>query len=80
MIIEQCTVNQACNLKPYHNASDNNRVVSYTFDFNNQYTLNNWMTDLNLICEEPYKIGLLGALSFISFTLGSAFITRIADT
>ena len=37
------------------------------------------MTDLNLVCEDPFNIGLLGAMSFISFAVGSAFITRLAD-
>ena len=38
------------------------------------------MTDLNLICEEPYKIGLIGSISFISFSLGSLFTSKLADT
>lgn len=31
------------------------------------------------MCEDPFKIGLIGALSFISFAIGSAFITKQAD-
>lgn len=42
-------------------------------------TFQNWITDLDLVCEDPFKIGLLGALSFISFAIGSAFITKQAD-
>lgn len=38
------------------------------------------MTDLDLICEEPYIIGLLGAISFISFSIGSIMLTDIIDT
>ena len=37
------------------------------------------MTDLDLVCADPFKIGLLGAMSFISFAIGSALITRFAD-
>ena len=37
------------------------------------------MTDLNLICEEPYIVGLLGAISFISFSIGSIMLTDIID-
>jgi MFS family permease len=37
------------------------------------------MTELDLVCEEPYKIGFIGAVSFISFSLGSVLFTRIAD-
>jgi MFS family permease len=38
------------------------------------------MTDLDLICEQPYVIGLLGAISFISFSLGSLMLTDLIDT
>ena len=37
------------------------------------------MTDLDLICEEPYKIGLLGTISFLSFSIGSVLILSYAD-
>lgn len=38
------------------------------------------MTQLDLICVEPYKIGLMGTLSFFSIAIGSFFFTRQADT
>lgn len=56
-----------------------NKVISYQIDLSAPTTFQNWITDLNLVCEEPYKIGLIGALSFISFAIGSAFITKLAD-
>lgn len=37
------------------------------------------MTDLNLICEEPYMIGLIGGISFLSFSIGSILVTRRMD-
>jgi MFS family permease len=37
------------------------------------------MTQLNLICYEPYYIGLLGTISFVSFAIGSFFFTKQAD-
>ena len=37
------------------------------------------MTQLILICYEPYYIGILGTISFISFALGSFFFTKQAD-
>lgn len=37
------------------------------------------MTDLDLICEEPIKIGLLGTICFISFSIGSILLTNQAD-
>ena len=37
------------------------------------------MTDLDLICTEPYLIGMLGAVSFLSFSIGSILITKVID-
>jgi MFS family permease len=37
------------------------------------------MTDLNLICYESYYIALVGALSFFSFSIGSALFTNLID-
>lgn len=57
----------------------NNTFISYQIDLEGETTFQNWITDLNLLCEDPYKIGLIGALSFVSFAIGSAFITKKAD-
>jgi MFS family permease len=51
----------------------------YEIDWNSDVSLHNWMTDLNLMCTEPYIIGLLGAISFISFSFGSILFTGISD-
>lgn len=37
------------------------------------------MTQQDLICEEPYVIGLMGAISFISFSVGSLAFTDMVD-
>ena len=37
------------------------------------------MTQLDLICEQPYKIGLMGVISFISFSFGSILFTNMID-
>jgi len=41
--------------------------------------MNNWMTQFDLICAEPFVIGFLGLVSFMSFSIGSLFITNIID-
>jgi MFS family permease len=38
------------------------------------------MTDHDWVCEEPFKIGLLGLISFLSFSIGSLFFTNQIDT
>jgi len=37
------------------------------------------MTSLDLICEEPYKIGAIGSVIFIGFTIGSIFFVGLTD-
>lgn len=37
------------------------------------------MTKLDLICEEPYLIGLIGSISFISLSLGSIALSKAID-
>jgi len=37
------------------------------------------MTDLNLLCEEPYLIGLLGGISYIASSIGSLPLTTLID-
>ena len=49
----------------------------YYIDWNSDVYLHNWMIDLNLMCIEPYIIGILGALRFISFSFGSILFTGI---
>ena len=41
--------------------------------------MQNWMTDLNLICAEPYKIGAIGTIGFIGLTAGSALFMNVSD-
>ena len=65
-----CTAEYAC---------DKRRVDSFKIDWTHCNSIHNWMADLNLICEEPYKIGMIGSVSFISFSLGSLVTTQIAD-
>lgn len=77
VVIQNCEVKRACGQKPFDISDD--KVLAYTIDLDGPTTFQNWVTDLDLVCEEPYKIGLIGALSFISFSIGSALITKQAD-
>ena len=51
----------------------------YRYNTNSIYTIDNWVTSMNLECVPEYKIGLFGSLYFIGYLLGSAFLTRFAD-
>ena len=38
------------------------------------------MTQYDLICEEPFVVGFLGLVSFLSFSIGSLSLTDMIDT
>ena len=38
------------------------------------------MTKYNWVCEEPFKIGFLGMISFLSYAVGSMLFTNQIDT
>jgi len=52
----------------------------YSIDWNDGKSLQNWMTDMNLICEPAYRIGLIGSLQFVGLALGAVIFTPFADT
>ena len=51
----------------------------YRYNTNSIYTIDNWVTSMNLECVPEYKIGLFGSLYFIGYLLGSATLTRRSD-
>ena len=68
---QECSVDDACTIKKNNG--------SYKIDWDDQYSLNNWMTQLDLVCAQPYVIGLMGVISFVSFSIGSLLFTNIID-
>lgn len=72
-IKKECDRQFICKNTPFESGA---RAVSYEIDWSGETTFQNWMTSLDLICEEPYKIGLMGSVSFISFSIGSLLITK----
>ena len=48
-------------------------------DYSSSKTIKNWKTDLNLVCEEGSKIGMIGSFYFIGFVISLLFIVRLSD-
>ena len=48
-------------------------------DWDDDWSLNNWVHRFNLACVEPYIIGLLGTMFFAGTTVTGIFITRLGD-
>jgi MFS family permease len=58
--------------------SDQNKAT-FKVITDGRFTLNNWMNNLNLICNPRYEIGLQGTCLFIGQTLGAVFLTHWSD-
>ena len=54
-------------------------VDSFRIDWASDNSLDNWMTKLDLICEEPYLIGFIGSIGFISLSIGSIVLSKSID-
>ena len=54
-------------------------ISKYEYNWDDPRTLDNWMTQLDLICVEPFYIGLLGSISFVCFAVGAFSFTKYAD-
>ena len=58
-LYSECTVEQACALKDHLYAEGNPLYEkAFIIDQDASITLNNWMTNLNLVCNERWEIGL----------------------
>lgn len=51
----------------------------YRIDWSSKLSVVNIITEMDLVCEEDYKIGLLGSLVFLGFMLSSLTIMPFAD-
>ena len=53
--------------------------MKYKIDYDSPETVKNWITSMDLVCEESFQIGMFGSLYFIGLFLGSAVFVRLAD-
>ena len=54
-------------------------VDHFRIDWAHEQSLDNWMTKMDLICEEPYLIGFIGSISFIALSIGSFAFSKAID-
>ena len=66
--------------KPDCTYEDNCRDPTlYPVDWNNELSLHNWVEKLNLQCDSPYNIALMGSMYFAGSLASGIVVTRIAD-
>ena len=51
----------------------------YRYNADSAYTINNWITSMNIEWAPEYQIGLFGSLYFIGVCIGAGTLLRLAD-
>ena len=67
-----CTLDNIC-------AGDDERIVSWEVDFDDNRSLKNWVQQLGLTCEPRWKATLLGSIFAMGHVVTLLFIPRLAD-
>jgi len=53
--------------------------ISWSIDQSSDITLHNWMTSYDMICTDPYVIGLFGSMFFTGMALCSPILPSLSD-
>lgn len=51
----------------------------YPIDWDSHLSLENWLGKLDIYCESPYLIALMGSMYFVGAITSGLFVTRMAD-
>lgn len=54
-------------------------TTQYIVDYDDQTSLDNWVMQLDLVCESKFKIGMIGSSFFIGWTLTTILLPAMAD-
>ena len=68
--VEECNSDNVC---------DSSVVISYQVDWDNIYSIHNWVEKLDLWCCPGWKLGMLGSVVFIGWVLTLPWIPRLSD-
>ncbi|CDW90392.1 UNKNOWN [Stylonychia lemnae] len=53
--------------------------IKYIIDWDYESSLHNWVQSLDLTCESPAKLGLLGSIYFVGWAIAAIFLPRLSD-
>lgn len=68
---KDCTYENIC--------KDDSVITHYEIDWDNIYSLHNWVQRLDLTCAPGWKIGLLGSMVFVGWVATLSFVPRLSD-
>ena len=63
----------------YDNICDGGKVISYEVDWDNMYSLHNWVEKLDLTCKPSWKLGLIGSMVFVGWFCTLPWLPRLSD-
>lgn len=53
--------------------------MPFETNYSHPDTINNWITEYDLVCASPSQIGLFGTVMLTGLFLGSVFVSRLGD-
>ena len=62
-----------------HSGSEN-KFFEHQYQWESNNTMSNWITSLNLECNQQSELGMIGSLYFLGFGIGAATLLGLADT
>lgn len=71
MLRQACTKEQICTADP--------KLLHWEVDYSNKYSLNNWISHLDMHCASSFEIGLFGSLFFGGYLVSCAIFPSLAD-
>ena len=54
-------------------------ILTYQIDWDNIYSLHNWVEKLDLTCTPGWKIGMLGSAVFVGWVITLLWVPRLSD-
>ena len=56
------------------------QVLSYEIDWNDIYSLHNWVDKLDLTCCPRWKVGMIGSMYFIGWVITLPWVPKLSDS
>lgn len=54
-------------------------IIDYSIDWDNIYSIHNWVEKLDLTCTPGWKVGLLGSMVFVGWVITLIWVPRLSD-
>ena len=73
------TIQSSCTRDQFCSADVLGKPSSWEVDWTNRFSLNNWISILDMHCSSSFEIGLFGSLFFAGYLLSCAIFPPLSD-